>query len=548
VAIQFVGAASAGKLGAASGNTTIALNSGLTGGIASSVSADDLVIAVFGSGSQEDRTLAITDGTNPYTIISSELWINASVSVDTNMRVAYKFMGSTPDTSTTFGPTQNSADGGAMAVYVFRGVDKTTPLDGVTPTTDSKNNSALVNPPTITPSTAGAFIVVAGAAGHTGGVDTFSSSDLTSFRSQGSSNDNYDASIGIGHKPDWTSGAFDPAQWTFTQADSTSFSCLALSFVLRSNERALTATGIATGAPTVGTPALTQAHSLTATGIATGAPTVGTPALTQEHDLTATGIATGAPTVGNPALTENSASDDLEADGISTGAPTVGEPALTQEHDLTADGISTGAPTVGTPALTQEHGLTATGIATGAPTTGTPALTQVHDLAADGVSTGAPTVGTPALSENDSVDDLLADGISTGAPTAGTPVLTQVHALAADGIATGEPTVGSPPLGGDAPVIETPSAGWSNWLNNIPRPRQAEDEPKPKRKKRRKRKPDYEPFVPAPDPLIERGIVQITPAWDVMVQLQQMQQEAEIARLERLRAIALADDEWMMMV
>jgi hypothetical protein len=98
-----------------------------------------------------------------------------------------------------------------------------------------------------------------------------------------------------------------------------------------------------------------------------------------------------------------------------------------------------------------------------------------------------------------------------------------------------------------ATVAEQPQAGWSNWLNNIPRPRQAEDEPKPKRKKRRKRKPEYEPFVPAPDPLIERGVVQITPAWDVMVQLQQMQAEAEMARLERLRAIALADDEWLMM-
>jgi hypothetical protein len=97
----------------------------------------------------------------------------------------------------------------------------------------------------------------------------------------------------------------------------------------------------------------------------------------------------------------------------------------------------------------------------------------------------------------------------------------------------------------------SPSAGWSGWLNELPRPRRLEgdaDEPPPKRKRRKKRNLTPEaPFALAPDPLIERGVVQITPAWDVMVQIQQMQAEAEIARLERLRAIALADDEWLMM-
>lgn len=43
---------------------------------------------------------------------------------------------------------------------------------------------------------------------------------------------------------------------------------------------------------------------LTATGIATGAPTVGTPAITQKHNLTATGVTTGAPSVGRPKVQE----------------------------------------------------------------------------------------------------------------------------------------------------------------------------------------------------------------------------------------------------
>lgn len=102
-------------------------------------------------------------------------------------------------------------------------------------------------------------------------------------------------------------------------------------------------------------------------------------------------------------------------------------------------------------------------------------------------------------------------------------------------------------------ATEQPRAGWSNWLNQLPKPRQAdaeaeaEIEPVRKRKKRRRKTQDQEPFVPIPDPVIQRGIVETRPAWDVMAELQQMQQEAELARLERLRAIALADDEWMMM-
>jgi hypothetical protein len=230
MAIQFVGGATAGKAGATSGNTTIALNSGLTGGIASAVSAGDLVIAVFGTGSTADRTLAITDGTTNYTLIGTELYANDTF--DTNLRVAYKFMGGTPDTATTFGPTGSANDAGAMAVYVFRGVDSTTPLD-VSAATTTIINSLLVVPPDVTPSTAGAFPVVAGAAAHNGGVDTFTSSDLTDFRTQGGTNDTNDVTIGIGHQDNWTSGATNYATWGCTQATSNTYSCAAVTFVLR---------------------------------------------------------------------------------------------------------------------------------------------------------------------------------------------------------------------------------------------------------------------------------------------------------------------------
>jgi hypothetical protein len=231
MAIVFVGENSAGKAGATTGTTTIALNTGLTGGTRTAVQEGDLVIAVFGSGSTADRTLSITDGTTEYTLVDSELF--SADTYDTNLRVAYKFMGPTPDTSTTFGPTGATTDSGAMAVYVFSGVDPTTPFDGVTPVPATGIDTSRVVPPDITPVTAGAFPVFAGAAAHSGGTDTFTSGDLVGFTTQGGSNDTNDITIGIGHIDNWTSGATNAATWGHSQADSTNFSWAALAFVLR---------------------------------------------------------------------------------------------------------------------------------------------------------------------------------------------------------------------------------------------------------------------------------------------------------------------------
>lgn len=234
-AIQFVGGKIATKAIAASGNTTMSLNSGLTGGIDSAVAAGDMVIAVFAlSGYGSARTLDITDGTNNYTLIGSQLYMSTTYADNSIQRVAYKFMGSTPDTSTTFGPTGGysvGSDSALTAVYVFRGVDTATPLD-VTVQQATANNTVKANPPSITPVTGGAFIVCVGSGTHRDGVDTYSSSELTGFISAGV-DASRDAIIGIGHKNDWSSGAFDPAQFTFSGTDHSSFSSLATTIALR---------------------------------------------------------------------------------------------------------------------------------------------------------------------------------------------------------------------------------------------------------------------------------------------------------------------------
>lgn len=226
--IEFVGGAVYTSF-ASSSARTMALNSGLTGGIASSVSEGDLVIAAYSGYSTADRTLPITDGTTSYTLIGSELYSNDSN--DTNLRVAYKFMGSTPDTTTTFDGGGATGDGAGRIVLVFRGVDPTTPLD-VAAVTGTGINSCLANPPSITPVTPGAFIVAVGA-GATGTTrNTFSSSDLTDFFT-GFSQQTRDGTIGAGHKDDWTSGAFNPSAFTFGGSDSTSFSWAAVTLALR---------------------------------------------------------------------------------------------------------------------------------------------------------------------------------------------------------------------------------------------------------------------------------------------------------------------------
>jgi hypothetical protein len=225
--IQFVGGKAAGKNGATSGNTTLSLTSDLTGGIASSVSNNDLVVAAFATGSNADRTLSITDGANPYTLIGTELYANDNG--DTNLRVAYKFVSG--DTATTFGPTGATADDGTTAVYVFRGVNMTTPLD-VAAVTATGINASNANPPSITPTTPGAFILCIGAACPDAGATSFSSSDLVLFRSVNNMNGSFFSLMGLGIKDDWVSGAFDAAAFTPSNT-TTADSWAAMSIALR---------------------------------------------------------------------------------------------------------------------------------------------------------------------------------------------------------------------------------------------------------------------------------------------------------------------------
>jgi hypothetical protein len=221
--IDYVGGYVQGFSGTTS-NVVISLTS-LTGGLASAPAAGDLVIVYFGTGSTVNRDLVVSG----YTEII-ELYSNNSV--DTNLAVARKFMGGVPDTSFTLtGGTGSTSDGGAVAVQVWRGVNAVTPLD-VTRTFATVSDSVLCDPPAITPITPGAIIVSGGAGAHDeDGVETYSSSDLTAFISDGD-NDANSVTVGLGYHV-WTSGSFNPAQFTFSGGDESSYSWAAVTLALR---------------------------------------------------------------------------------------------------------------------------------------------------------------------------------------------------------------------------------------------------------------------------------------------------------------------------
>jgi hypothetical protein len=233
-------------------NITVSLTS-LTGGLQSAPSAGDFVLIYYGTGSTSDRNLVVSG----YTEIT-ELYANDTA--DTNLAVAYKFMGSTPDTSLTLtGGTLSSSDGGAVYISVWRNVDPLFPFD-VTTTTATGIDSGLCNPPAITPITKGSYVVSGGASGNNSN-GTFTSSDLSDFRSSHGSDTN-GVTIGGGYRT-WTSGAIDPAAFTLLGSGSNStYSWAAVTLALRPRQKPQNNFDIVGGtiAYTAGNPSLNVAY------------------------------------------------------------------------------------------------------------------------------------------------------------------------------------------------------------------------------------------------------------------------------------------------
>lgn len=198
MAIQFVGQASF-----ATPATSFSLTS-LTGGLASAPAEGDLVVLLaFAPLNAAARPTVSTGG---YTTVTAPA---APGLIQPNTVLAYKVMGASPDSSVAVSASS------AARVMVFRGVDTSTPLDVAAITGSGAGPSVVLG--AITPSTTGAWVVPAGVitAGATStNVAITAPTDLDVFASAAMTSGTYRGSGGLGYYDGWTSGAFDPANWT----------------------------------------------------------------------------------------------------------------------------------------------------------------------------------------------------------------------------------------------------------------------------------------------------------------------------------------------
>lgn len=202
----------------------------LTGGTDAAPLAGDLVVVTlcltYAAASIEGviQNASAVD----YTLAATDYGVDVN---DCTIRVAYRFMPGTPETSCVLDDV-SATDRYAYTIHVYRGVDTSSPMD-VAAVTANGNNTHLANPGSITPVTPGAWVHVGGAASCTAQGSVYTTTDLTNFISTLYGTGSYKPKVGAGYYPSWTSGAFDPAVFTGGGTDSTDNSWAAVTLALR---------------------------------------------------------------------------------------------------------------------------------------------------------------------------------------------------------------------------------------------------------------------------------------------------------------------------
>lgn len=306
----------------------------LTGGSASAPSENDIVfVAVAGGGSDTDISIS------GYTEVA-DLYANSTL--DTNLGVFYKVMGSTPDTSVDI-PSLNSV---RAVVYVLRGFDLGTPADA-TATTSTATNTSRPNPAAITTVTNDAWVIIL-SAGTSTGTWTAPSGYTNAATRNGTT-----VSVMVASKLVATAGSENPGSWSTTADNQTFYSAASVTFALRPASTGVTATLSATQdgqtVTSAGAVAVKAAAAITQDGNTIAATGLGAQAAVASLDLTQAG-------------------NTLSADGlVKIGAAA----ALTQEDQTgTAEG---------TVAVTAQASLTQDNNVTLLPITGAATLSQAGD-------------------------------------------------------------------------------------------------------------------------------------------------------------------------
>lgn len=216
-----------------------------TAGTISSVTVDltsitgmqegDLIVVAFCTGSTTSRDISVSDTATTQSGYTEIDRLYSNDTADTNLYIGYKFVGATPDSSLyLLGGTLNTADGGAVAVHVWRNVDINTPLD-VTPTSSLVVNSGIPSPSAITPITSNSVVLIAmGTASGVANATYTAMSGVDNLLSIGSS-DSTDSTVGLASYA-WTSGEYTPPSPTWSGIDSSSYSAASLTFVLRASQ------------------------------------------------------------------------------------------------------------------------------------------------------------------------------------------------------------------------------------------------------------------------------------------------------------------------
>lgn len=231
--LRYVG----GKVGNAAGSTsstptTVALDSGLTGGIASATAAGDLIIPAVAVGHQGRTPAPVVRAVDDtaYSTVGTAQNVTADTQ-DIYLDVRYRFHGGTSnDEDVEIGQSGNAADGIAWAIHVWRGVDTGTPLDGVTPTVATGQDTGRPDPPSITPSATGAVVIVASASGAATGTTALAYADQSNLI-QDNGVDTNDGRVSLGSIA-YAGSPIDPAAST-AGSTNTANSWAAKSFVLR---------------------------------------------------------------------------------------------------------------------------------------------------------------------------------------------------------------------------------------------------------------------------------------------------------------------------
>jgi hypothetical protein len=208
---------------------TIDLTS-LSGGSDTSPSEGDIVVLAFHYWQDANTDYDLAPTTSGYTELAD---VHSSDAYDGDLYVGYKVMGSTPDTSVVIPSNPDVGRVTTSLVYVWRGVDQTTPID-VTTTSTAGSNSITADPPSITPTTPGALVLAIGGASADSsssrsltGAPTGYSGFLNSVRESGET-----GSVAIAYKFWSGSGAEDPGAFTHGTS-STNYSWCAATVALR---------------------------------------------------------------------------------------------------------------------------------------------------------------------------------------------------------------------------------------------------------------------------------------------------------------------------